>query len=197
MVSPFRPAIANSKGGITIVDEEDTKSIVMEILKSLGKKIMAGEFTDIMRISRPASISYPMTYLQAATRDYSYTQYLNQAAECTDPIRRLQLVLSFMVAGLHVNMIECGNKPPLNPVLGETYTAVKEDGTIIYLEQTCHHPPISHWQMVGPDQSFCFYGHGQIVAGLSGPNTLNAAKQGKHVIDFKDGARLTYIPPSL
>ena len=197
MVSHCRPSIANSKGGITIVDEEDTKSIVLEILKSLGKKILAGEFTDIMRVSRPARISFPMTYLQAAIRDFSYSHYLNEAAECADPIRRLQLVLAFVVAGLHVNLLEFKNKPPLNPIIGETYAARREDGTEVYLEQTCHHPPITHWQMIGPDNSYNFYGHGQIVAGLAGPNTLNASKRGKNVINFKDGSRVTYTPPAM
>lgn len=197
MVSTYRPRIANNKGGITIVDEENTKSIVMEILKSFGKKILSGKFTDLMHISRPASITYPMSYLQAITNDFSYSQYLNEAAECSDPIRRLQLVLTFLVAGLHVNLFEFKSKPPLNPILGETYIARREDGTKIYLEQTSHHPPISHWEMIGPHESFHFYGHDQIIAGLSGPNTLKASKKGKHVIDFKDGTRITYILPPM
>jgi hypothetical protein len=40
---------------------------------------------------------------------------------------------------------------PLNPVLGETCEAYGQDGSNIYLEQSCHHPPISHFIIEGPN----------------------------------------------
>jgi hypothetical protein len=43
----------------------------------------------------------------------------------------------------------CFDKP-LNPILGETYQAIHEDGSEIFLEQVCHHPPISYILMNGP-----------------------------------------------
>ena len=39
---------------------------------------------------------------------------------------------------------------PLNPILGETYQGVGPDGTMIYLEQTEHRPPVSHFLFEGP-----------------------------------------------
>ncbi len=33
-----------------------------------------------------------------------------------------------------------------------------EDGSIIYFEQTSHHPPISHYIMYGPNKLYKFYG---------------------------------------
>lgn len=51
---------------------------------------------------------------------------------------------------------------------GETYQAVYDDGTKLYLEQTSHHPPVSHYQMFSPDNAFRMYGHAKMAASLSG-----------------------------
>ena len=51
--------------------------------------------------------------------------------------------------------------------------------------------------MTGPDYSYIFQGHGQIIAGLSGANTLKACKQGKHHIRFKNGDLVEYIAPNM
>mmetsp|Transcript_21576 Transcript_21576/g.39467 ORF Transcript_21576/g.39467 Transcript_21576/m.39467 type:complete len:352 (-) Transcript_21576:28-1083(-) len=193
----LRPEVAYSTGGLVLRDEENTRSVVMEIIKSLGRKLMSGSIMDIMRVSRPASISYPMTYLQAAVRDFSFLHLLYRAAEATDPVTRLQLVLAFVAGGLHINPMICKNKPPLNPILGETYAASMPDGSQIYLEQTSHHPPITHWELISNNGQFRFTGHGQLVAGLSGPNTLYASKKGRNVISFFDGTVIEYDAPSM
>ena len=39
---------------------------------------------------------------------------------------------------------------PLNPVIGETYQAISPDGARIYMEQTSHHPPVTHTLIEGP-----------------------------------------------
>lgn len=197
MVSPYRHPSSNPYGGLNLNADEKSRSIVKEILKSLGRKILEGNFTDIMRISRPACISFPMTFLQAASRDFSYCSFLNQAALVDDPVIRLQLVGAFVVSGLHINPVEFGNTPPLNPILGETYSAHMIDGTKIWLEQTSHHPPITHWYMEGPSNLYKFFGHGQIKAGLAGPNTIKASKLGKHTIIFNNGDTLDYSAPDM
>ena len=197
MVSSYRHPSSNPCGGLNLNPDEKSRSIVKEILKSLGRKILEGNFADIMRISRPACISYPMTFLQAASRDFSYCSFLNQAALVEDPLIRLQLVGAFVVSGLHLNPVEFGNTPPLNPILGETYAASMRDGSKIWLEQTSHHPPVTHWYMEGPNNLYKFFGHGQIKAGLAGPNTIKASKLGKHTIVFKNGDKLDYTAPKM
>ena len=197
MVSTLRHQSAYPKGGIALMSDENSRSVVTEIIKTLGKKIMEGNFTDIMKISRPASISYPLTFLQAASRDFAYTEFLTQAALSEDPLFRLQMVTTFVIAGLHINPVAFGNFPPLNPILGETYSASLKDGSKIWLEQTSHHPPVSNWYMEGPNKIFTFYGHGQIKAGLAGPNTIRASKIGKHVITFSNGEQIEYTAPDM
>ena len=197
MESQYRIPDSNPSGGLDLTPDENSKSIVVEILKSLGRKILEGNFTDIMKISRPASISYPLTFLQAASRDFSYTHYLTQASIVEDPITRIQLISSFILAGFHLNPVAFKNNPPLNPILGETFTAEMTDGSRIWLEQTSHHPPITHWFMLGPNDCFKFTGYGLIRAGLSGPNTIKASKIGKHVIEFKNGDIVEYTAPNM
>ena len=197
MVSTHRHHLAHPKGGLALVADENSKSVVTEIIKTLGKKIMEGNFTDIMKISRPASISYPLSFLQAASRDFSYTEFLTQAALSEDPVFRLQMITTFVIAGLHINPVTFGNFPPLNPILGETHSASLKDGSKIWLEQTCHHPPVSNWYMEGPNKLFIFYGHGQIKAGLAGANTIRASKIGKNVIIFANGDRIEYTTPGM
>ena len=48
---------------------------------------------------------------------------------------------------------------PLNPVLGETYVAKGADGSIIYMEQTSHHPPRSHYYIDGPNNNYKIHGY--------------------------------------
>ena len=197
MESNYRPVEASPEGGLILTEDDKSRSVVVEILKTLGKKLMEGNFLDIMKVSRPASISFPMTYLQAACRDFSFCNYLTQAAETSDPALRIQFVCAFIVSGLHINPMDFKNRPPLNPILGETHTAELPDGSKIWLEQTSHHPPITSWFMKGPNNLYTFYGHGQIVAGLSGANTIRASKRGKHVIQFRNGDLVEYTAPSM
>jgi hypothetical protein len=47
---------------------------------------------------------------------------------------------------------------PVNPVLGETYQARGADGARLYMEQTSHHPPVSHMYIDGPDGKYTVSG---------------------------------------
>jgi hypothetical protein len=64
---------------------------------------------------------------------------------------------------LYLNPVVCKSKPPLNPILGETYQAFKEDGTKVYFEQTSHHPPSSNLLLFGPDKSYELFGFATVI----------------------------------
>jgi len=59
----------------------------------------------------------------------------------------------------------------LNPILGETYEMFYDDGSKIFLEQTSHHPPISHYIMYGPEENYKYYGFSQFSSS-AGLNSL-------------------------
>jgi hypothetical protein len=118
-----------------------------------------------------------------------------KAAEQTDPIERIKYITAFLLAGLHCNPLFCKSKAPLNPILGETYQAKKEDGTSIFLEQTAHHPPTSNYLLIGPEKSYEMFGFAVVNANLSGVNSIKGWREGKNIIKFKDGSLITFTTP--
>ncbi len=107
----------------------------------------------------------------------------------------MKLVTSFFLSGLHVNPILCKSKAPFNPILGETYHVSKEDGTLLYIEQTAHHPPTSNFYMIGPNKCFELFGYGIINSSLTGANSIKGWRDGKVILKFKDGAMMTFQGP--
>lgn len=118
-----------------------------------------------------------------------------KAAEEIDPIERIKYVTAFLLSGLHCNPVLCKSKAPLNPILGETYQAVKEDGTTIYLEQTSHHPPTSNYHIIGKNKIFEMFGYAIVNAQLGGMNTIKGWRDGKNIIKFRDGSILSFNTP--
>jgi hypothetical protein len=66
----------------------------------------------------------------------------------------------------------------LNPILGETLQAKLTDGTEIYAEQISHHPPISCYLIIGPNESYRFSGYYDIEVSPS-LNSLTIKNLGK------------------
>ena len=144
------------------------------------------QFTDLLKISRPAMLSFPSSYLHAILRDFQYMpKFLNLATLHSNPIQRIKLLVSGLIAGMHVNVQIVGVRGFLNPILGETLQAwCPSNGARFYAEQTCHHPPVSHYSMT--NANYELHGHGELVAGLSGLNTLKGQRKGKLVIKIRD-----------
>ena len=109
--------------------------------------------------------------------------YLNHAAMTSDPVERMKL---FITQGLAQQYYDFELAKPLNPILGETFQMTGQDGSKIYLEQTSHHPPRSHWVIDGPNNSYTFTGHGSFDI-KSGPRTADVIITGHKKIVFKDG----------
>jgi len=86
-----------------------------------------------------------------ATMQSCYPIYFNKAAYSKDPVEKMKFAIVGSIAFFYFEKIF---EKPLNPVLGETYEAYGQDGSKIYLEQSCHHPPISHFIIEGPDQNY-------------------------------------------
>lgn len=120
---------------------------------------------------------------------------MNKAAEQIDPIERMKYITTFLLSGLHCNPVICKSKAPLNPILGETFQAKKSDGTVIYLEQTSHHPPTSNYQMIGPQKNYEMFGFAVVNANITGVNSIKGWREGKNILKFKDGTLITYTTP--
>lgn len=58
------------------------------------------------------------------------------------------------------------------------------------MEQTSHHPPVSHHYMIGPKGNYKFYGYGNFSSS-AGLNSLKILNKGKRTYEFKDGQVIT------
>jgi len=181
-------------GGWRVLDQEivqEQRGVVWDLIKQLGQTITHG--VSLTRIAIPVKIAEPRSYLELATDGWCYTEFLKRAEAEKDPVERMKLVVTFAIAGLSNT---CTPKKPFNPILGETFEATFEDGTEIFCEQVSHHPPISNWEVIGPNESFHFYGSGELTASFRG-NSIKGHQQGVHYVDFPDGGSIRYSLPEV
>eukprot|EP00741_Cyanophora_paradoxa_P013866 tig00020710_g13384.t1 len=172
----------------------EQRKIGWDFLKSLPSNLLHGG--QISSVSLPVRFFEPRSFLDRMAEFWLYTPLLTKAAQSTkDPIERLKYVVAFSVAGFHK---EIGtNRKPFNPILGETFQATMSDGTTLFCEQTSHHPPVSHFQLLGPGGSWELHGHLNMNASMRG-NTIKVEHQGYHEVVFPDtGQKVIYTMPDL
>jgi len=116
---------------------------------------------------------------------------MNKAASIKDPVERFKLVMASTIAFIYPSKFY---EKPLNPVLGETYEAVAGDGGRVYLEQTSHHPPVSHLLIDGPNGAYTVTGWStyKIHAGM---NSATVISDGHKKVVFHDGQTIKFNNP--
>lgn len=155
-----------------------------------------GEFGDLLKTPAPAFIHADRTYVEGAAADLAWSsKYLTKAAETSDPIERLKLVITSYLAGNHITPSDCQLRAPLNPIIGETAQRILPDGTKFYGEQTSHHPPITNFLLEGPGNQYRFSGFFEYKAWVGGMNTLMGSRIGKQIYSFSDGGLLSLKDP--
>lgn len=82
---------------------------------------------------------------------------------------------------------------PLNPIIGETYQSRLEDGSEVFLEQVCHHPPISYLLAVGPNNLYRFSSWSSFSP-KAHLNSIDLCVQGQKTLAFNDGSKITWNP---
>jgi len=180
-------------GGYHCTDDEQIKlqrGVVWDIIKQMGHNITHGQ--SLINVTMPVTIFEPRSYLERMADSWCYAPlFLKKAAEQTDPIERLKYVATFAFSGLSNT---CTMKKPFNPLLGETYEGDYSDGTHIMCEQSSHHPPITNWQVIGPNNSFHLYGYGEWGASF-GANSVKGVQKGTTTVEFSDGTKISYSLP--
>ncbi|CAI2369651.1 unnamed protein product [Moneuplotes crassus] len=187
----YRKEGASSGGGFALRDKalvSKLRSAGWEAIKRIGKQLLGGRL-NLIGIAFPFKCAADYSMLEALAGMARVNPYIMNAAALTeDPIERIKLLLTASVSHMEVcNTFE----KPLNPVMGETYHAYLEDGTQIFCEQTCHHPPISHILIEGPDNLYEF----SMYTGYSAKAGWNSVKVnviGNKTIKFKDGTSITW-----
>ena len=100
------------------------------MIKEIGRKIISGDL-NLTTISFPIKVMVPLTILQTIARSvFQFPVYMNLASLQPDPLERFKYVVVATFANYHKSSHFL---KPMNPVLGETYEQLWEDGSkVIY-----------------------------------------------------------------
>lgn len=154
------------RGGLVFDDPDDRalaerqRDSIRFIASRFGSQLLSRSPTPISLRSTimPVHLNEPRSFLQRLTDDFVYADYFLTAAAAAvnNPVRRLSFVAAFLVSALHcsANMAKS-----FNPHIGETFQATygsDDKLSHIFLEQTRHHPPVSHFVAHPPDQCTSF-----------------------------------------
>ena len=181
-------------GGVLCTDKgvmERQKSAVVDIMKGMGKKLLTGNL-DLLKVSLPVKIFEPRSYLQKLCDPLVFTGIMDNAVRASSPEERLRWVTTYFVAGYHRAFLTWSK--PFNPILGETWNAKLPDGSRAYMEQISHHPPVSAYQIIGPERSYHFYGHSQPRVAYK-MNGITTSAVGERALEFLDGTHIKVTFP--
>lgn len=151
-----------------------------------------GQVADMFKIPTPAFVHYKGSHLTFIQNDLIRLDFMKKASEATDPVERMKWIVVFFVSGNFISSTLANCKVPLNPILGETLQRDMPTGERIFCEQISHHPPISAYEVYGPNDSYKIFGHHQYKGWISGGSSFGGSKEGKFTILFKDGAKVRF-----
>lgn len=127
------------------VDAASRQALWRQLASVVGMDVMN------MRLSLPIWLFEPTTALTRMAEMFEFSDLLDRAATCDDPVLRDCLVVAFVISAFsHTERV----RKPFNPVLGESFEFENPgNGMRFYAEQVLHHPPVSvsHCQGKGWD----------------------------------------------
>jgi hypothetical protein len=140
----YRAPDAAKEGGFILDDPvvlNKFRSALKDLIGQVGRMLLSGKF-ELYKVSFPIKAMSPVSTLSLMSNVGIHTPlYLTAAAMSSDAIERMKLVMTQSIS--YIYPTHCFDKP-LNPILGETLQANLEDGAQVFMEQVCHHPPISY-----------------------------------------------------
>ena len=131
------------------IDEEDEsgQNIILNIISQLKPG------SDLSRITLPTFILEKKSMLERITNQLQFPDLVLDAHSEKDDLQRFVKVVKWYLAGWHI--APKAVKKPLNPVLGEHFTAYwnlpNKQQAFYISEQTSHHPPESAYFFMIPE----------------------------------------------
>lgn len=178
--------------GLRFIDTEtiqNQRNVIKHLISKIGANILSG--SGIMNVSLPINIFDQRSLLEVFAHQCRLTPYfLEKAGETKDPLEKLKLSTAFAISRIHLSVTQL---KPFNPIWGETFQC-KIGDTLLYLEQSCHHPPIYHFYQIG--KHFKAYGYQQPQAS-TGANSVSATTLGTYTVEFEDGIKHLIYPCNL
>ncbi|EMR09083.1 hypothetical protein PNEG_02429 [Pneumocystis murina B123] len=169
-------------------DKEDHDS---EHLGREGTNIILGIISqlkpgmDLSRITLPTFVLEPKSMLERITNFMCHPELLLDIPFIDDPIERFIGICRFYLSGWHIRPRSV--KKPLNPILGEHFTCKWEfpdKSEALYIaEQVSHHPPISAYFYMSPENNVRIDGVLKPRSKFLG-NSAGTIMEGKAILTF-------------
>ncbi|PWN52897.1 Oxysterol-binding protein [Violaceomyces palustris] len=144
--------------GAAADDTEELDEESGNILMSLIGQLRIG--MDLSKVTLPTFVLEPRSMLERITDFMSHPDLIFGAGKLESPEKRFLQVTRYYLSGWHIK--PKGVKKPYNPVLGEFFRCTYNypNGTKGYYiaEQVSHHPPISAYYYISPENSLLIYG---------------------------------------
>ena len=172
--------------GLRPLTKEETKK-EHKMTKALLKKFTANILQcDYSALSFPISFSEPRSYLERTADLFAFLvhSYIKKASDENEPSMKLAYITTGIIAGYHLDL---NLKKVFNPILGESFVGKWENGATIYGEQISHHPPLSCWQIYGPNEEWYCYSDQIKFSVDNGLSQLECAMNGLFHLKLKDG----------
>lgn len=134
------------------------------------------------RTSLPVCYFEERSMLEKITDNFSFLVDIFLPKSTID--KRFESVIAGILSGLHLQ-VEIFK--PWDPRLGETYVCKWPNGTTGFAEQTSHHPPLSNFQIISPNNEWTIYGELNFDFDIGLMESLLNQK-GKFTISFADGS---------
>jgi hypothetical protein len=177
-----------TEGGLVFTNKETIskqRSVLKHIIRTIGANLLQGR--SILNVSLPVYIFQPISLLHKLMDTFGFAPVFLERAGLATGIERFNLVVAFAVATLHIPIEQM---KPFNPILGETLQGQLKHCQV-YAEQTSHHPPISHFQVIG--EHFLLQGYHEYQASTSA-NSIKARQVGVTQVEFSDHSILISFP---
>ena len=193
LTDTFRPPFANNYyGGVDFPNAETTsllRGMGWDLVKQIGRKILNGDF-NFTTVSIPIKVMVPISILQhICNGHFNYPLYMNLAYESNDPLQQMKYTIVACISSWYKSNVFL---KPLNPILGETYEMLWEDGSHEYVEQTCHHPPRSHFLIIGNNNKWTYSGYYDYISN-GWFNSFKLTNSGSRIAEFKNtGSKIQF-----
>lgn len=185
----------NSKDGVKPMTKEE-QEFERQLNRLMIKKFTMSIFKmDVTKFSFPVGYNEQRTFIERATDLFSFlvTDYIDLALQQTNPVERLSYLATGVIAGFHLYLQQ---KKPWNPLLGETYVGEWPNGTRMYGEQTCHHPPVSCIQIEPKNKNWKI--NAQFNFGIDpGVTKIIVLQKGLTKLELKDGTVVEWEFPNI
>ena len=121
-IKPHELENLTGEGGVNVEVKggEGLFKLITAFTKKVAKKMLAGQF-NFGTMQRPTMLSNPVSHVQLMPNELCViTQKCKQMVSITDPLERLQHLVSGIIGNLAYSVLRSGGKGPINPFLGET-----------------------------------------------------------------------------